>query len=952
MKRKTKISKKPVKKAKVSFKKTPIKKAAKKPEVKFKKTEIKKQPKAAPEKLEKIIKEELKETKAKLEEPKIEDKVNGEAREGGLGQEISEKVEIAATPPTIPPTPETTIGGEYFPLRNISQEMEESYLDYAMSVIVSRALPDVRDGLKPVHRRILFAMHELGLNSGAKFRKSAAVVGDVLGKYHPHGDVAVYDSMVRMAQDFAMRYQLINGQGNFGSIDGDSAAAMRYTEAKMQKIAEEMLSDIEKETVNFRDNYDATRKEPEVLPAKIPQLLLNGVSGIAVGMATSIPPHNLGEVVDAVIHLADNPEATIEDLMEFIKGPDFPTSGIIYDKNAIKAMYINGRGGIVMRAKADIVERKTGRFDIVVTEIPYQVNKSTLVAKMADLVREKKIVGISDIRDQSNREGIEVMIELKKDAYPKKILNQLFKMTDLQTTFNMNMIALVDGIQPRLLNLKQVLEYFIAHRKITITRRTQYELKVALARAHILEGLKKALDHIDAVIETIKKSPTKEEAHDALMKKFKLSDLQAQAILEMRLQTLAGLEHKKIIDELKEKLGLIDNLEGILKDPKKVLKIMKEELAEIKTKYGDERKTKIVAHGVSDISAKDTIPNEPMVVALTLENYIKRMPPNTFRTQHRGGKGVMGMTTKEEDEIKIICHTKNHEEILFFTNRGRVFKLPVYEIPQASRVSKGQAIVNLLQLQEGEIVSAMLNITEKFTGEFLFMATRKGTVKKTPVADFENVRRSGLIAIKLRPDDSLEWVAETNKGDEVFIATSEGKSIRFNQEEARPMGRASMGVRGIRLKGKDICVDMNVIKNPAEAEALIVMENGLGKCTKISNYRLQGRGGSGTKTAKITPKTGKIIGAKIFTGKDNADLIMISKLGQTIRISLGDIPSQGRATQGVYLMRVDKAGNDKVTSVSLVRNIVEEEQPAEREKKPLKPAKEEKVGKGKQVALL
>lgn len=944
MKRKTKIvakkAIKPAKKEKVAFKKTAIKKS----EVKFKKSaviKISKPVKPAPEKIEKIIKEELKETKAKLEQPKAQEEA------------VAEKSEIAVTPPTTPGTPETTIGGEHFPLRNISQEMEESYLDYAMSVIVSRALPDVRDGLKPVHRRILFAMHELGLSSGAKFRKSAAVVGDVLGKYHPHGDVAVYDSMVRMAQDFAMRYQLINGQGNFGSIDGDSAAAMRYTEAKMQKIAEEMLSDIEKETVNFRDNYDATRKEPEVLPAKIPQLLLNGVSGIAVGMATSIPPHNLGEVVDAVIHLADAPEATIEDLMEFIKGPDFPTSGIIYDKNAIKAMYINGRGGIVMRAKAEIVERKTGRFDIIVTEIPYQVNKSTLVSKMADLVREKKIVGISDIRDQSNREGIEVMIELKKDAYPKKILNQLFKMTDLQTTFNMNMIALVDGIQPRLLNLKQVLEYFIAHRKITITRRTQYELKVAKARAHILEGLKKALDHIDAVIETIKKSPTKEEAHDALMKKFKLSDLQAQAILEMRLQTLAGLEHKKIVDELKEKLGLIDNLEGILEDPKKVLKIMKEELAEIKTKYGDERKTKIVAHGVSDISAKDTIPNEPMVVALTLENYIKRMPPSTFRTQHRGGKGVMGMTTKEEDEIKIICHTKNHEEILFFTNRGRVFKLPVYEIPQASRVSKGQAIVNLLQLQEGEIVTAMLNISEKFTGEFLFMATRKGTVKKTPVQDFENVRRSGLIAIKLRPDDSLEWVTETNKGDEVFIATSEGKSIRFNQEEARPMGRASMGVRGIRLKGKDICVDMNVIKNPAEAEALIVMENGLGKCTKISNYRLQGRGGSGTKTAKITVKTGKIIGAKIFTGKDNADLIMISKLGQTIRISLGDIPSQGRATQGVYLMRVDKVGNDKVTSVSLVRNIVEEEaKPEEREKKPLKPSKEEKVGKGKQVALL
>ncbi|MBI2638091.1 DNA gyrase subunit A [Candidatus Peregrinibacteria bacterium] len=896
----------------------------------------------------KIIKAK-KEIKKELKAIKNQSTRKTEIKESKIAEPKVAAVIESKTPPPPPPPSETETGGiaENFPPREISREMEESYLDYAMSVIVSRALPDVRDGLKPVHRRILYAMHELGLSPGAKFRKSAAVVGDVLGKYHPHGDTAVYDSMVRMAQTFAMRYPLVNGQGNFGSIDGDSAAAMRYTEAKMERIAEEMLADIEKQTVNFRDNYDGTRKEPEVLPAKIPQLLLNGVSGIAVGMATSIPPHNLGETIDAIIHLAENGDATIEELMEFIKGPDFPTAGIIYDKKAIAAMYMNGRGGVVMRAKAEIVERKTGRFDIVVTEIPYQVNKSTLVTKIADLVRDKKIVGISDIRDQSNREGIEVMIELKKDAYPKKILNQLFKMTDMQTTFNMNMIALVEGLQPRLLNLKQVLEYFIEHRKITITRRTQYELKVAQDRAHILQGLKKALDHIDAIIKTIKESKTKEEAHDALMKKFKLSDLQSTAILEMKLQTLAGLERKKINDELQEKLALIDQLQGILKDPKKVLKIMKDELAEIKSRFGDERKTKIVAHGVSDISAKDTIPNEPMVVALTRENYIKRMPPSTFRTQLRGGKGVIGMTTKDDDEIKIICHTRNHEEILFFTNKGRVFKLPVYEIPQATRTAKGQAIVNLLQLTDAESVTSMLNITEKFTGEFLFMGTREGTIKKTPVADFENVRRSGLIAIKLREGDALEWVRETNKGDQIFIATADGKSIRFDQEEARPMGRPSMGVRGIRLKPKNLCVDMDTVKNPDEAEVLIIMENGLGKCTKISNYRLQGRGGSGVKTAKVTPKTGRVIGAKVFEGKESADIIMISKNGQTIRLNLKDIPSQGRATQGVWLMRMDKT--DRVASVSLVKHIAEEAAPAEREKRPLK--EEGKTNK-KQVAML
>ncbi len=818
-----------------------------------------------------------------------------------------------------------------FDMREVTKEMEESYLDYAMSVIVSRALPDVRDGLKPVHRRILYAMHELGLGSSAKFRKSAAVVGDVLGKYHPHGDSAVYDSMARMAQDFAMRYQLVHGQGNFGSIDGDAPAAMRYTEAKLKKLAEEMLADIEKETVDFKDNYDATRQEPVVLPTKVPQLLLNGVNGIAVGMATSIPPHNLTELVDGINHLADNPEASVEDLMEFIKGPDFPTAGIIYDVNAIKAMYLNGRGGIVMRSKTDIVERKNGRFDIMVTEIPYQVNKSVLIQKMAELVQEKKIVGISDIRDQSSRHGIEVVIELKKDAFPKKILNQLFKMTDLQTNFNMNMIALVDGIQPRLLNLKQVLEYFIEHRKITITRRTQYELKIAKARAHILEGLKIALDNIDEVIETIRKSETKEIAHAALMKKFKLSELQASAILEMRLQTLAGLEQKKIEEELKEKLALIDELEGILKDTKKILKIMKDELAALKKNFGDERRTQIVTHAVGEISAKDTIPNEAMVVVITRENYVKRMPPSTFRTQHRGGKGVIGMTTKEEDEIKIVCNSHNHDELLYFTNKGRVFKLPVFEVPQTARTAKGAAMVNLLQLQDGEVVTALLNISEKFTGKYLFMATRKGTIKKTPVEDFSNVRRSGLIAIKLREDDSLEWVREVNDKEAIFMCTSSGKSIHFNQEEARPMGRPSMGVRGIRVKDGDVCVDMDVIRNPEE-EVLIVMQNGLGKSTKVSNYRLQGRGGSGVKTAKVTAKTGKVVGAKVMHDKLDGDLMMISKMGQVIRLNLKDIPSQGRDTQGVYLMRLPT--DDKIASVSLIQTeVLSDEQIAENEAK-------------------
>ncbi len=802
--------------------------------------------------------------------------------------------------------------------KEISTEMEQSYLDYAMSVIVSRALPDVRDGLKPVHRRILFAMHELGLTSGSSFRKSALIVGEVLGKYHPHGDSSVYEALVRMAQDFSMRYPLVRGQGNFGSIDGDSAAAMRYTESKMEKITEEMLADLEKDTVEWQPNYDARLLEPRVLPTKIPQLLLNGSTGIAVGMATSIPPHNLSEVLDAVIHLADNPEATIEDLMQFIKGPDFPTGGTIYDINAIKTAYTTGRGGMVMRAVAEIEERKSGKFAIIISEIPYQVNKKTLVEKIADLVREKKIIGISDLRDESNREGIRVVIELKKDSYPKKILNQLYKLTPMQTSFNMNMIALVDSIQPRLLDLKLVLEEFIKHRKEVVTRRTQFDLKVAQDRVHILEGLKIALDNIDAVIATIRKSDTKEEAHEALMKKFSLSDRQSKAILEMRLQTLAGLERKKIEEEYKQLLALIEELEAILKDIKKVIKIIKKELVDIKEKYGNERKTKIIAEALGQISQKDTIPNEPMIVVLTQENYIKRMPPSTFRAQNRGGKGVIGATTKEEDEIKIVRSSMTHDEIMLFTNTGRVFKIPVYDIPVASRTARGQAIVNLLQMKDNEFITAMFTAgataDTSMKGEFLFMATKKGNVKKTALKDFFNVRKTGMIAIKLRDGDSLEWVRESKKGQEAVIVTRNGKSIRFNESDVRPMGRSSMGVRGISLKDSDRVVEMDVIQNPLTAELLVIMENGLGKSTTMEDYRLQKRGGSGVKTANVTERTGHIIGARVINEDTNEDLLLISKAGQVIRVNLRQIPSKGRATQGVYLMRMD--AKDMVASMS------------------------------------
>ncbi|HRH93343.1 MAG TPA: DNA gyrase subunit A [Candidatus Peribacteria bacterium] len=799
--------------------------------------------------------------------------------------------------------------------RAIVTEMEESYLSYAMSVIVARALPDARDGLKPVHRRILYAMNELGLRATAKYRKSALVVGDVLGKYHPHGDSPVYEAMVRMAQDFAMRYQLINGQGNFGSIDGDNAAAMRYTECKMYSITDEMLQDIDKNTVEFRPNYDGSRKEPSVLPSKVPNLLLNGTVGIAVGMATNIPPHNLNELVDAILHLTDKPDSTVEDLLNFVQGPDFPTAGMVYDKEALKQAYLTGRGSVVVRGKAEIEEGTGNRQIIRISELPYQVNKSVLIERIAQLVTDKVIVGISDLRDESDRDGIRIIIELKKDSYPQKILNQIYKHTDLQTSFGYNCIALADGLQPRLLNLKECLQIFIDHRRVIITRRVTFDRDRAKERAHILEGLTIALDNIDEVIETIKKSETREDAKTNLMKKFKLSEIQSEAILQMQLQRLAGLERKKIEQELKDTLAFIKECEAILKDRKRVDAIMTKELGDIRAKYGDDRRTVIVPHAVGEFSAKDTIPNAPMIVALTAHGYVKRLSPAQFRAQHRGGKGIKGMTTKDEDEILGMINAHNHDDLLYFTNTGRVFKLPVYELPQASRVAKGQAIVNLLQLQPGEKVAAMLK--SKLEGKtHLFMTTLQGTVKRTELTEFENIRRSGLIAQKINEGDELKWVVATTGKDEIFILSKKGKSIRFPEADVRAMGRAAAGVRGIRLGAGDKVVEAAAFGNPEKSQLLVVMENGLGKSTPVTLYRLQGRGGGGVKAAQLTTKTGDIVGGAILSEAENGDLICISKQGQTIRMKLSDIPSRGRATQGVIVMRLD--GGDKVASMSVI----------------------------------
>lgn len=804
---------------------------------------------------------------------------------------------------------------------SLVDEVQTAFLDYAMSVIVDRALPDVRDGLKPVHRRILYSMWQSGLRATAKFKKCATVVGDVLGKYHPHGDSAVYDSLVRMAQDFSLRYPLVRGQGNFGSIDGDSAAAYRYTESKLSAIAEEMLFDIEKDTVDFRPNYDGSHQEPRVLPAKLPNLLLNGTLGIAVGMATNIPPHNLTELCDGISAIIEDPDVSLDDLAKIIPGPDFPTGGLIYDTNAIKTAYATGKGGIVMRAKTEIVEEKAGSYRILVTELPYQVNKAQLIEKIAELVTEKKIEGIRDLRDESNKEGIYVVVELKKDAYPKKVLNQLFKMTQLQETFHVNALCLIDGIQPRILTIKNLLEEYLSHRKVVVRRRTQYDLDRAKERQHILEGLRIALLKIDQVIETIKKSKDKDEAKENLIKKFKLSEIQSQAILDMRLQQLANLERLRVEQEWEEKKKLIEELEAILGSPKKILGIIKKETDDLKEKFGDERRTKIVPHPVGEFSMEDLVPQEETLVMLTADGYIKRIPPDTFRSQGRGGKGVIGLETKDQDQVMNMFMTNTHAEVMFFTSRGRVFRLKAYDLPQGSRTSKGQAIVNFLQLAPGEKVSVTLANDEIEGAKFLVMVTSQGTLKKTGLDEFDNVRRSGLIAINLHENDELIWVKPSSGADDISLVTRQGQSIRFSEQDVRAMGRSAAGVRGIKLKKNDEVIGMDVI-NPKLAdkgllELFTITENGMGKRTSLKEYKTQGRGGSGIRTAKVTDKTGGVVAAYISSSDDERDIVMISKNGIVIRTPFKSVSSLGRDTQGVRLMRFKEAG-DLVSSVTFV----------------------------------
>lgn len=798
--------------------------------------------------------------------------------------------------------------------RTVERVMEDSFFRYSMSVIIDRALPDVRDGLKPVHRRILYSMNQNGNRSNAKFVKSARIIGDVMGKYHPHGDSAIYDSMVRLAQDWTMRYTLVQGQGNFGSMDGDPPAAHRYTEARLDKPAEELLADIEKETVDFRDNFDGSEQEPMVLPAKLPNLLLNGQVGIAVGMATSIPTHNLGELVDATVELIDNPEATVDDLLKHVKGPDFPTGAIVYGGAPMWQAYQTGRGSVTIRAVANIEETKRGRHRIVVTEMPYAVNKATLIEKIAELVKEKKITSISDLRDESARGNVRVVIELKKDAYPKKVLNQLYKLTALQTNFHYNMLALVDGKQPRILGLRDILSEFVRHRRSVVRRRTEFELKKAEARAHILEGYKIALDHIDEVIKTIRASKTQEEAEKSLIAKFGLSEIQAKAILAMQLRRLTGLEREAIENELRELLALIEKLKGILADEQEILNIIKNELIEMKEKYGDQRRSKMINHELGKFSDEELIPEEDSVVLLTSENYIKRTLASDYRKQNRGGKGKRGMTTKETDVIEHMIPAGTHDWLLFFTNRGRVFRLKAYEVPAASLQAKGVAAVNLLQLQPEEKITAIIKFEKDAKDDgYLFMATVKGTIKKTPVKDYANIRTNGLIAIKLDDGDELRWIKRSSGNDDILISTSAGQAIRFNEKDARSMGRAARGVRGVRLRPNDSVVGMDIAND--DRTLLVISENGYGKATKISNFPSHKRGGVGIKAAVVTAKTGPIISVKTIQ-QDDVEALLVSTQGQTIRVSLKDIPVLGRTTQGVRIMKT--SDDDSVASVGLM----------------------------------
>ncbi len=789
--------------------------------------------------------------------------------------------------------------------RSITTEMRESYLDYAMSVITSRALPDVRDGLKPVHRRILFAMNQMGLTSSAKFRKSATVVGEVLGNYHPHGDVAVYDTMVKMVQEFSMRYPLIIGQGNFGSIDGDPAAAHRYTEAKMSRISADLLRDIEKETVDFRPNYDSTKHEPTVLPSVVPNLLLNGTLGIAVGMATNIPPHNLAEVVDATVHLVDNKNATTEDLLQFIKGPDFPTGGVVFGAKDLAHAYGSGRGGVVTRGVAEIVESKSGTFQIVITSIPFRVNKAELIMRIADLVREKKIDGIKGLRDESSKD-IRVVIDLKQGAYPEKVLNFLYKHTQLEEAFHFNVVALVDGI-PQTLSLKAILEEFVAHRVIVVRRRTEFDLKKAEAREHILLGLKKALDHIDEIIKLIKKSKDTEEAKTNLMKQFKFSELQALAILEMKLARLAGLERKKIEDELKAVQDLIKTLKEILESPKRILGIIKDELKEVKAKFGDERRTKVVKQAVGTFSEEDLIPDTESVLVLTKGGYIKRTDPEEYRKQKRGGVGVIDLDTKEEDFVTMFLTATTHSDLLFFTDKGKVYQIKMYEIPEGKRATKGKSIVNFISLADDEKVTSILAMPKevKQSTLSLLMVTRGGVGKKTAAKNFHDVRRSGLIAIKLQPKDQLISASFVEKSDDCIVVTANGQSIRFKESDVREMGRTASGVRVVRLGKNDALVGADIIKkNQKDPALLVIMENGYGKKTDLKEYKTQKRGGSGIKTAKITPKTGKLIASKVIDETEIEEVIAISKKSQVIRVDIKEIPIIGRQTQGVRVMKL------------------------------------------------
>ncbi len=862
------------------------------------------------------------------------------------------------------------------------EEMKKSYLDYAMSVIVQRALPDVRDGLKPVQRRIIYAMNEQGLHHTARYQKSAAVVGEVMKNLHPHGDAPIYEAMVRMAQNFSMRYMLVDGQGNFGSIDGDSPAAMRYTEARLAGIADELLRDINKETVDFIDNYSGTTQEPTLLPSVIPNLLLNGASGIAVGMATQIPPHNLGEVCDALVYMIENPakeltegnkksvtlsetkgisseldpsliaqddntsgkddvlppgaeiveetlregyksEASVEDLLKFVKGPDFPTGASIYDQTEIMAAYATGKGRIVMRAKAEIEESKGGKMQIIVTEIPYQVNKSTLIARIADLVKERKIEGIADLRDESDRtQMVRIVVDLKRDGKPQSVLNNLYKLTSMQSVFNVNMVALVDGIHPQVMTLKHILEEFITHRQLIVKKRTEFELREARAREHILEGLMIAVNNIDEVVEIIKKSKDADAARQNLMSTFKLSEIQATAILDMQLRRLAALEIQKLEDELKAVRAKIDYLVDLLAHPEKILKVIKDEIAEIKDKYGDDRRTRVYKQKVGEFNEEDLVANETTIVTITQGGYIKRQAPMSFRTQARGGKGVMGISTKEEDAVSHIFYTETHANILFFTDKGRVFQVKVWEIPESQRAAKGQAVVNLINVEQGEKVTAVLPVNYGKTKakedsvsitKYFFMCTKNGTVKKTPLEEYTNIRKNGLVAIKLDSGDVLGWVTPTSGENDMIIVSHKGQSIRFGEKQVKPTHRDTSGVRGIKLGGDDSVVSLNWAKN--EEELLVIMENGLGKKTKLSSWSQQGRGGQGVKAAQVTPKTGNIVTAEVIN-KDTDTLVMTSNKGQLIKMDLKQVPTLQRQTQGVILMRMREG--ERVAAATVV----------------------------------